>query len=66
MDLEYIKTTWEYLVNTGTNADITGFVLNNILALAIFVKITPWAWDNALFEWIKGKVAGDKSPVDKY
>jgi hypothetical protein len=55
-----------FLVTTGTNNWILAFVLKNIILLWLIVKITPWAWDNKLFNLFKERwLPNDKDTVIK-
>lgn len=57
--METLTAIWLYLIGTGTNTAVTSLFLNNILLLWLIVKITPWTWDNKIFNMFKKKLDGE-------
>ena len=54
--MELLNTIFNYLVNIGTDGVITAFVKNNVILcslLGAIAYITPWSWDNKLYDHIK-------------
>ena len=58
-----LSTAFNFMVTTGTDGYITSFVKNNVILcsiLGVIAYITPWSWDNKLYDKIKEMFSRDK------
>ena len=52
-----IKGILAFMVTTGTNELYIAMVLKNILLFGTIVLVTPWTWDNKLFNAVKKMIS---------
>ena len=61
--MEWLKTAFDFMVNTGTDGILTSLVKNNVLLCAlagVVAYITPWSWDNKLYDKLKEMFSREK------